>query len=329
MSEREPFYFKLLEKLGFNMTRLRWKFYKLEQKREQLKKAPVVPERLKWLTFRHKICQHCGAVNDRNDRACYKCERRLPSLLGYRIARLFGFVIPSEAPHAILLFGVLSVFLFALNFILEGKSALFSPSGEALYMLGAWSIDANTRQFEWWRAMTFGVVHSGIIHIGFNGYAMKVLANVTEAHLGLRRTLVLITASQLGAAVATWMWYLQLNQESVFTMGASGWVSGLLGYAIVYTWSMGPAGKTYRSQLIQWAIYIVLFGFFMGANNAGHIGGALAGAAVGAIHNRRSRETAAEAGAWDAAFWVSAAVWIVCLGAQVHYFVQHIGDFGT
>jgi rhomboid protease GluP len=139
---------------------------------------------------------------------------------------------------------------------------------------------------------------------------------------------VLITGSQLGAAFATWFWYFRMSGEGVYTVGASGWVSGLLGYAIVYTWSLGAAGEVYRRQLTQWAIYILLFGFFMGANNMGHIGGAIGGAMVGFVENRRGRTSPTEARAWDAAFWVSAVLWAASIVAQGVYFAQHIGVYG-
>jgi rhomboid protease GluP len=329
MPENDPIVLRVLEKLGFNVTRMRWRLYKLEQRRDRLKEGGVMPERLRWLTFRNKICRGCGAINDRDAGECYRCERRLPSLLGYRIGRVFGFMLPQNAPHAIALFGVLCVFLFLVNILLDGFGSALAPKGETLFLLGGLYIDGQTGQFDWWRVMTFGLVHSGIIHILFNGYAMMNLSSVTEAHLGAGRTVVVITASQLGAAFATWFWYYHLNADLVYTVGASGWVSGLLGYAIVYTWSLGAAGATYRRQLTQWAIYIILFGLFMGANNAGHIGGAIGGATVGFLHNRRARTTKTEAVAWDVAFWSSAALWTVCIVAQVIYFARHIGDYGT
>lgn len=329
MPENDPFFLRVLEKLGFNMTRLRWKLYKFEQQRDRLKSGGVVPERLRWLKFRNKICRGCGAINDRDAAACCRCQRRLPSLLGYRIGRLFGFMLPQSAPHAIAIFATLCVFVFLANLLLDGLGAAFSPDGEALYLLGGLSIDGNSGQFDWWRMMTFGLVHSGFLHIAFNGYAMVVLSSMTEAHLGARRTLVLITISQLGAGFATWFWNYHLHQESIYTVGASGWISGLLGYAIVYTWSLGPSGAVYRRQLTQWALYILLFGYFLGANNMGHIGGAVAGASVGFLFNRKGRSSSAEALAWDVAFWVSAVIWVSSIGAQGIYFAHHIGEYGT
>jgi rhomboid protease GluP len=328
MPENDPFVLRMLEKLGFNMTKLRWKLYKLEQRRDRLKEGGVMPERFRWLKFGNKICRHCGALNDRDAGECCRCERRLPSLLGYRIGRLFGFMVPESAPRAIGVFGALCVFLFVANILLDGLGAAFSPKGDALYLLGGLYVDGATGQFAWWRAMTFGLVHSGIFHILFNGYAMMVLSSMTEVRLGARRTLVLITGSQLGAAFATWFWYFRMSGEGVYTVGASGWVSGLLGYAIVYTWSLGAAGEVYRRQLTQWAIYILLFGFFMGANNMGHIGGAIGGAMVGFVANRRGRTSPTEARAWDAAFWVSAVLWAASIVAQGVYFAQHIGVYG-
>jgi len=327
MPESDPLYLRVLEKLGFNVTRLRWKIYKLEQRRDRLKNSGVMPERLRWITFRHKICRQCGAVNDRDDKTCYKCERRLPSLLGYRVGRLFGFMIPESAPHAIIIFLALSVLIFGANILLDGPGAILSPSSDTIYLLGGFIINGQTGAFDWWRAITFGVVHGGIIHIAFNCYAMTVLASLSEANLGARRTLVTITVSQLGAAVATWFWYLRIHGESVFTVGASGWVSGLLGYAIVYTWFLGDSGAAYRRQLTQWAVYILLFGYFMGANNVAHIGGALAGAAIGVVQNRRGRTSKAEERAWDLAFWASAALWVVCLGYLAVFVFQNVQEY--
>lgn len=329
MPENDPFFLRVLEKLGFNMTKLRWKLYKLEQRRDQLKEGGVMPERLRWLTFRNKICRSCGAINDRDAGACYRCERRLPSLLGYRVGRLFGFMVPQSAPHVITAFAALCALLFLVNILLEGIGSAISPDGEMLYLLGGLFIDGDTGQFDWWRMMTFGLVHAGIIHIAFNGYAMMVLSSMTEVHLGAKRTVVLITASQLGASFASWFWNYHLHHESIYTVGASGWVTGLLGYAIVYTWSLGAAGVAYRRQLTQWALYILLFGFFMGANNMGHIGGAVAGATVGLVYNRRGRTSPAETLAWDVAFWISVVIWVSSIGAQGIYFAHHIGEYGT
>lgn len=326
MPESDPIYLRVLEKLGFNVTRLRWKLYKLEQRRERVKNAGLMPERMRWLKFRHKICRNCGAVNDRDAGECYKCGQRQPSLLGYRVGRLFGFMIPESAPHAIVTFLALSVLVFVANILIEGFGAILSPSNDSVYLLGGFVIDARTGDYDWWRAITFGIVHGGIIHIAFNCYAMTVLAATSEANLGAKRTVVTITASQLGAAVATWFWYLKVYGDSVFTVGASGWVSGLLGYSLVYTWFLGPAGNAYRRQLSMWAVYILLFGYFMGANNVAHIGGALAGAGVGFVQNRRAPESHAEASAWNVAFWASIAIWLVCIGVQLVFIAQHINE---
>ena len=329
MPEHDPFVLRMLEKLGFNMTKLRWRLYKLEQRRDRLKEGGVMPERFRWLKFRNKICRHCGALNDRDAGECYRCERRLPSLLGYRIGRLLGFMVPESAPRAIGFFGALCALLFVVNILLDDFSAAFAPNGDALYLLGGLFVDGYSGYFVAWRAMTFGLVHSGIFHILFNGYAMVMLSSVTESHLGARRTLVLITASQIGAAFGTWLWYFRMNGESVYTVGASGWVSGLLGYALVYTWFLGASGAAYRRQLTQWAIYILLFGFFMGANNMGHIGGAIGGALVGLADNRRGSAARGEARVWDTAFWASAALWVYCLVSLAIYFARFVGIYGS
>ena len=111
MPERDPFVLRMLEKLGFNMTKLRWRLNKLEQRRDRLKEGGVMPERFRWLKFNNNIFRHCGALNDRDAGECYRCERRLPSLLGYRIGRLRGLIVPESAPRAIWFFVVFRALL--------------------------------------------------------------------------------------------------------------------------------------------------------------------------------------------------------------------------
>ncbi|MBI2421215.1 MAG: rhomboid family intramembrane serine protease [Candidatus Hydrogenedentes bacterium] len=321
----DPKYLLLLEKLGFNTTRLRWKLYKLEQRRERVQHNGLMPERMRWLQYGHKICRHCGAVNDRSDPKCCRCEKRLPSLALYRLSRFLGFMVPEAAPTTVFVFMALCALFFSASLTIDGFSALLSP-GPSLALLGAWSDMPETGMTGPWRILTFGLIHGGILHIAFNIYAMINLGGLTEGQLGPKRTLVLITIAQIGAALGTWVWYVQMQDHGFLTVGASGWVSGLLGYAIAYFYTMGRMGDLYRRQLTQWAVYILLFGYFMGANNAAHIGGFVAGAALGAIADRRGRRTKIELQIWEGAFWLCAGLWLVAIALQILFLLQHIGE---
>ena len=71
--------------------------------------------------------------------------------------------------------------------------------------------------------------------------------------------------------------------QGVNSVGASGSIVGLIGVLIGATYHMGEAGKAYRSQLWKWVIYIVALMLIpgLGIDNAAHMGGLVAGLALG------------------------------------------------
>ncbi len=67
-------------------------------------------------------------------------------------------------------------------------------------------------------------------------------------------------------------------------MGASGAVFSLVGLAIAHGWRRGGAyGAQLQRGMLRWAIYILLFGFVMGADNFAHVGGLVAGGLLGLL----------------------------------------------
>ena len=93
-----------LSKLGINTTQLQWRLYRWEQRWEKRGELLRLPASLQWLRYPHKVCWHCGAMADRDARRCDSCGRRLPPMLGYRVARLFGLAAPEGAATAVNVF---------------------------------------------------------------------------------------------------------------------------------------------------------------------------------------------------------------------------------
>src|SRR3954452_6523487 len=129
---------------------------------------------------------------------------------------------------------------------------------------------------DWWRLITAGFLHSGLLHIGFNMYILWFLGNLLEPALGPVRFAALYFASLLGGAFGA----LLLSPEAL-TVGASGAVFGLMGATFVMQRSRGMdpmAGGIGPLILLNLAI-----GFLPGLNISigGHLGGLVAGAAAG------------------------------------------------
>jgi membrane associated rhomboid family serine protease len=131
---------------------------------------------------------------------------------------------------------------------------------------------------EYYRLVTSGFLHSGILHIGFNMYLLWLLGQQLEPAMGsLRFGVVYFTALLVGSFGA-------LTQTSVVSVvGASGAVFGLMGVLAVEQFRRGYqpfSGGLGGLILINLAIGLVpSFHIAIGAHIGGLIGGALAGLA--------------------------------------------------
>ncbi|GMW00639.1 MAG: rhomboid family intramembrane serine protease [Candidatus Hydrogenedentota bacterium] len=235
-------------------------------------------------------------------------------MLGYRIFRMLGIVFPESAnPVTFSFLGVIMAF-FLLGVVRDGFIGAFNPPRDTLAIFGMYQPAQVLRTWEFWRLMSFGLLHAGIIHLFFNGFAVSQVGPIIESHIGRSRMLVLITLGQLGAAVATHLWYFEFRHSNVPTVGASGWLFALIGYGIGGAQHFGVRGFVMRSFFLQWAMYGFLFGLFMGANNAAHFGGFAAGYLLGFVPIRQIPGRFTWNRVWMTAAGISGVIWVLTLG---------------
>lgn len=129
-----------------------------------------------------------------------------------------------------------------------------------------------TEPYGWYRLVTSGFLHFGIIHIAFNMYFLWVLGPILEPALGRVQYGLLYFASLLGGSLGV-----VLIDSGGITAGASGAVFGLLAGATVGLWRRGVNPF---STGIGTALILNLFITFAisGISVGGHLGGAAAGA---------------------------------------------------
>jgi membrane associated rhomboid family serine protease len=151
--------------------------------------------------------------------------------------------------------------------VFDGRNDLLVNGG-----LNAFAIDHNG---EWWRIITSGFLHFGILHLAFNMYALWILGGQLEAALGRWRFL----ASYATALVAGALGALILSPDAL-TAGASGAIYGLLGVAIaasrsrgISLWDSGLGGVLLVNLLITFGVSNISIG--------GHLGGLAGGFACG------------------------------------------------
>jgi len=128
---------------------------------------------------------------------------------------------------------------------------------------------------EWWRIVSAGFLHAGLLHLAFNMYFLWFLGNLLEPEIGKLRFGVIYFVSLLGGSFGA-----LLLSPDAFTVGASGAVFGMMGAAIIAMRSRGidpmqsGLGVT---LLLNLGITFVIPGISIG----GHLGGLLAGGIIG------------------------------------------------
>ncbi|MDZ4857488.1 MAG: rhomboid family intramembrane serine protease [Candidatus Hydrogenedentes bacterium] len=316
----------LLGRFGFNTTRMKWKLFQLEKRMQKPRMGARLPTSLQWLAYPHKRCRHCNGIVDRSARVCEHCGKRVPSMLWYRISRLIGIAAPKGSPVMLGAFVLIMLINFALMIAMQGMSVLMGPTGVTLNVFGAWSPLLAVVHHEYWRYLAFGIGHIGVIHIGFNLFALAQVGPLVEERIGPWRMLVLITVTQLTAAIASHYYYYNYRSEMMaITAGASGWLFGLIGYGIAHFHRQTGVLKDYQHQLIKWGIYSLIFGYIIGANNAAHVGGMLGGLALGIIPEPRRHSAKLGEAVWRGVAGISALLWIVTLA----YLAYSIGNGWT
>ncbi len=128
---------------------------------------------------------------------------------------------------------------------------------------------------QWYRLITAGFLHYGLLHVGFNMWILYQLGQLLEPSLGRVRYGLLYLSALLGGSVGA----LLLSPDAL-TAGASGAVFGLMGAAAMALRSRGVnVMQTSIGSLL--VMNLILTFAIRGISIGGHIGGLLAGVAVG------------------------------------------------
>lgn len=128
---------------------------------------------------------------------------------------------------------------------------------------------------EWYRLLTSGFMHFGLIHIGFNMYLLYMLGQMLEPAVGRVKFLLVYVAALLGGSAGS----LVLDGRTAISAGASGAVFGLMALAFVgyYLNGANPLNTSIGSLLM---INLVITFLFPRISIGGHLGGAAAGAVM-------------------------------------------------
>jgi membrane associated rhomboid family serine protease len=175
----------------------------------------------------------------------------------------------------------LTYVLIALNVI--AFVAMTAGGGGGLTSRGGGEVFTNGALFgpavaagEWWRIVTAGFLHAGILHLAFNMYFLYFLGTLMEPEIGKLRFGIIYVVSLLGGSFGA----LLLSRPDAVTVGASGAVFGMMGAAII---GMRARGIDPMQSGLGMTLVLNLGITFLipGISIGGHIGGLVAGGVVG------------------------------------------------
>lgn len=174
----------------------------------------------------------------------------------------------------------INVFIYIITSIMSQN--LFFIDKDILIKLGA-KVNILINNGEVWRFLTAIFLHGGIIHLGFNMIALKLIGVQVEKIYGWKRYCYIYFLSGLGGTVLSYIF-----QANTISVGASGAIFGLLGAMLVFGFKQRKnIGKEYMINIIQViAINIILGLSIAGIDNYGHIGGLITGVIISFIISR-------------------------------------------
>ncbi len=181
----------------------------------------------------------------------------------------------------------INVFVFVLQLLTGGPSGtdgrVFADGALCANAVGDGGVCGGGGQViqstggEWWRIISSGFLHGGLIHLGLNMFVLFILGQVLEPAIGTVRFVAVYLVALVAGAVGA----LIMSDPFTFTVGASGAIYGLFIATIVIARQRGQMQVV--QQLAFWLVLNLVFTF--AASNisvGGHLGG-IVGGAIGAL----------------------------------------------
>jgi membrane associated rhomboid family serine protease len=154
--------------------------------------------------------------------------------------------------------------------IATGSGGLGEASGSVVR--DGWLYGGAVSEGEWYRLVTSGFLHAGLLHIAFNMFALFIVGRVVEPGIGTPRFIALYFASLLAGAFGA----LVMTGPFEPTVGASGAIFGL--FAATAIIARGRGMNELAGQIGFLIVINLVFTFSIpGISIGGHLGGLLGG----------------------------------------------------
>lgn len=164
--------------------------------------------------------------------------------------------------------------------------ARYGSEVDAMIALGGYYRNYVIILHQYWRFITYGLVHGSIFHLLMNMYALFNLGTTLETMLGHKRFALALFLSTIGGGLLAHL----TNSELV--VGLSGGLYGLLGilFIVAYKahWLENPQ---VRASFIRTILVNLLISLMPSVSMAGHIGGLIIGILLGLVFTTPKSES--------------------------------------
>ena len=173
-------------------------------------------------------------------------------------------------------FMLVNLIVFVYLVARDGNAASGAGTTQGTFDLGL--ARAFIADGQWYRIVTSGFIHFGLIHLAFNCLALWNVGQMLESAIGSAKFAMLYIASLLAGSAGV----LLLETQPRISGGASGAVFGLFGATVVVLKRQGinPFQTSIGTVLI---INLVLTFTISGISIGGHLGGLVGGALCGLV----------------------------------------------
>ncbi len=286
---------------------------------------------------RLKVCPGCRNLVNAGEEFCPFCARRLrdSNSVSAFVRRYFS---RPGAMTQTLIGALVAVFLLQLLADLflppeyrrgggGGLMSFLSADSLTYIRLGSNFHALTFYAGEYWRLLSYAFLHFGLVHIGFNCWAFWDLGRLSERLWGARQLFAVYILTGISGGIFSLLVAMGIMGRAANSVGASGAICGVLGLLLgTYYRNKYSIGRELGGYLIQWAIYILVFGLVAGADNGAHIGGFLGGGAIGYFlpPSNVTKTFDRDRRIWNFLFWLSVVLLIVCVGCVAYYYAQGV-----
>lgn len=262
-----------MARFGFSEVRVRWKLMAWQEWAAGLRTRSErsVEEAQAAAT----VCPTCGALNEKTEESCYKCELPLPSRRVQVLARVVG--LGNQIATATVTLSVLVLVVYLRQALAVPGHALTGMTWAELVRVGAYTWDLASEMGQWWRAGSALFLHVGGLHLLYSLWLLRVVVPPLETAFGTRKTVFLFMLLGAGANVASYV----MGPWGVST-GVTPALLAMVGLACGWAHREGSRySAEIRDGMLGWSILTLMLGWMIGANNNCHMAGFVVGGILG------------------------------------------------